>query len=244
MIYFISDVHLGILEREKDIFREELLLDFFAKISTDCETLFIVGDLFDYWFEYKTVIPKYFYRTLSALAELKAKGIHVEFLMGNHDFGHLNFFETELGISIYNDDISRELYGKKFYLSHGDGKSYNDTGYKILKKVTRNPLAQWLYRKLHPDCGIPIASHSSRKSRDLSDSKIYGPQSGMEDFAKIKIDDGYDYVIMGHMHKPLEKAFGNGKFFVLGAWFNNPTFGMFDGESMQLLNVKEFLNKT
>ena len=132
MIYFFSDVHLGLLSRAEDKIREELLLKFLDKIRNDCERLFIVGDLFDYWFEYKTVIPKYFFRTIHMLYEMRREGIEIEYVMGNHDFGHKDFFQSELDIYVHKDDIERELYGNKFYISHGDGKSHKDTGYKIL----------------------------------------------------------------------------------------------------------------
>ena len=138
MIYFISDAHLG--HEKKDINRtvEDTLIAFLGKIQSDCEKLFIVGDLFDYWFEYKSVIPKIYIRTLAALINLKDKGIPIEYIMGNHDFGHYKYFEEEMGIPVFRDDIEREINGKKFYISHGDGKSYNDTGYLILKKILRN----------------------------------------------------------------------------------------------------------
>jgi len=131
MIYFFSDVHLGLGTREEYRHREDILLDFLAMIRHDCERLYIVGDLFDYWFEYKTVVPKYFFRTITALYNLRRDGIAIEYLMGNHDFGHHTFFRDELDIPIHTDDITTTLHGKSFYIAHGDGKAYNDTGYFV-----------------------------------------------------------------------------------------------------------------
>lgn len=244
MIYFLSDVHLGLHTREENLYRENLLLKFLSSIRDDCETLFIVGDLFDYWFEYNSVIPKYYYRILSALKDLRLAGIKIEYLMGNHDFGHKTFFQHELDIQVHKEDIQREFNGKKFYISHGDGKNNNDTGYKILKKVLRNPFAQKLYGWLHPDFGIMLASSSSKKSRTYTAHKNWGVHDGMEDFARSKFAEGFDYVLMGHRHRALYKEMENGVFIDLGDWLNDkPTFARFDGVKTELLFVKEFLNE-
>lgn len=151
MIYFVSDIHLGYHERHKDKILEDKFINFLSAIEPDCETLILLGDIFDFWFEYKTVIPRYFYRTLSMFDRLVQRGIKIEYLMGNHDFGHKNFFAEEFGINIIKNDISHEFSAKQFYLSHGDGKSYNDNGYLLLKRVLRNPFCQKLYTGLHPD---------------------------------------------------------------------------------------------
>lgn len=229
MIYFISDVHLGHQLREKDKLRENALLSFLDSIKPDCERLVIVGDLFDYWFEYKTVIPRYYYRTLNAIAEFVDAGIPIDYVMGNHDFGHNTFFKEEFGIDIYKEDVVREYLGKKFYLSHGDGKAYNDRGYLILKSILRNNLCQKLFRALHPDFGIRLAWGSSKKSREYTSEKNYGEADGMRDFAEKKIREGFDYVIMGHRHKAEIVDFKTGKYINLGEWLKNPTYGVFDG---------------
>ncbi len=243
MIYFISDIHLGILEREKDAPREDLLLKLLDAVSPDCEVLYIVGDLFDYWFEYKYVVPKYFYRTLATLKTLRNKNIKIEYLMGNHDFGHKDFFEKEMGITIYRQDIIREHNGKKFYISHGDGKANNDAGYRFLKKVLRNKFSLWLYLKLHPDCGIALASSSSKKSRGYTSQKHYGKTEGMEQFAYDRIQEGFNYVIMGHRHRLIEKQIGKGWYYNLGSWLEKPAFGIYDGSSFRIEFVEEFLNR-
>ncbi len=242
MIYFISDVHLGFYKRDKDYVREDLLLRFLDTISGDCEKLFILGDLFDYWFEYKHVVPRYFYQTLTALKNMRLKGIDIEYLMGNHDFGHWDFFEKEIGIPIIKEDISREIYGKKFFLSHGDGKAYNDGPYRLLKKILRNKLSQKLYYLLHPDIGIALASTSSKKSRNYTDKKDYTNRDGMRDFAVQKIEEGFDYVIMGHRHLFINEKIGNGRYINLGEWLTDPHYARFDGNDLKLLKVQDLLD--
>jgi len=242
MIYFISDVHLGVLPRPEDSPREEILLAFLDKIAPDCKKLYILGDLFDYWFEYKSVIPKYFYRTLTKIKELKDRNIEIEYLMGNHDFGHVDFFRNEFAIEIHKDDIIREHDGKKFYLSHGDGKSNKDNGYKILKKILRNPISLSIFLKFHPDCGISVASSTSKKSRSYTDAKNYGKTEGMEEFAESQINNhAMDFVIMGHRHLAVVNEYDKGTYINLGEWIRQPHYAVWDGNKMTLNHVLDFL---
>jgi len=241
MVYFISDIHLGFYKRERDVLRENILLRFLDHISNNCKKLFIVGDLFDYWFEYKYVVPKYYYRTLSKLREMRDNQIEIEYLMGNHDFGHWDFFEKEIDISIIKHDIEREINGKRFYISHGDGKAYNDAGYRFIKKILRNNLAQRLFYMIHPDIGIGLASTSSKKSRNYTDKKDYTNRDGMRDFAVEKIKEGFDFVIMGHRHLLIDEKIGNGKYINLGEWFAEPHYAAFDGNNIKLLKVIDLI---
>jgi len=236
MIYFISDIHLGFFDRHRDKLLEDKLIDFLDKIQEN-STLVIIGDLFDYWFDYRKVIPYNFYRTLYKLNELKNKNIVVVYLIGNHDFGHYKFFKEELGIEPIENDLEIEFLGKKFYLSHGDGKSYNDDGYKIIKRILRNKLAQKLYRLLHPDIGIWLASGSSRKSRHYTETKNYGPRDGLKDFAFAKIDEGFDYVVMGHRHKLEFVEYKQGFYINLGTWLTKPIYGYFDGKKFEIVEM-------
>lgn len=243
MIYFISDVHLGFLERKSDKPREDLLLKVLEKIMDDAEKLYLVGDIFDYWFDYKSVVPKYFYRTLSMLHKMRENGLEIEYVMGNHDFGHDGFFEEELGIKVFGDDIIRTHGGKRFLISHGDGKMQGDTGYKILKYIMRKKISLKLFLTLHPNFGIRLASGSSKKSRTYTDSKNFGKHELMREYAKQKLESGFDYVIMGHRHRPEITEFDNGKKYVnLGEWFKAPQVGMFDGFDLSLVPVESFLN--
>ena len=165
----------------------------------------------------------------------------IEYIMGNHDFGHEAFFHDEFGIDIHHDDFEKVIGGRKFFLSHGDGKAFNDLPYNILKKIMRNPVSIKLFKMLHPDFGIKLASSSSKKSRKYTDKKEYGLLEGLEDFAKRKIENGYDFVIMGHRHKAVNKKFGEGTYINLGDWVHEPTFGIYDNGKFELMEVRKFL---
>lgn len=225
--FFISDIHLGLqkenLEREK----EKLLVDFLKFAESNCDELFIVGDLFDYWFEYKLVIQKGFIRTLGALASFRDTGKEIHYIIGNHDFLHKDFFEKEIGAKIYEEEIITELNGSKFFIAHGDGLMAGDNGYKMLKKVLRNKFIQRVYSIIHPDLGIKIASGSSKASRDYTSTKNYGEFSGLLDTAKILINKEYDYVVFGHSHRRAMEKIDNGMYVNLGTWLKKPCYGKF-----------------
>ncbi len=237
-VYFISDIHLGLGDKKSDREKEELLISFLDTIRSDAEKLFIVGDLFDYWFEYRMVIPKGYHRLLTKLSELVDQGVEISYLMGNHDFSHRRFFTDELGVRMFQDAISISLDSKKFFITHGDGLAEKDLGYRILKRVCRNPLNQWLYSLLHPDLGIALAKSSSRKSRGYTSHRDYGPSDGMRAFAELKIKEGFDYVIMGHRHQPTYQNVGNGYYVNLGDWINHFTYAVFDGGHLTLKQLQ------
>lgn len=241
MVYFISDLHLGYFEGEKEKKREGLFLSFLDYIATEGNSLVIVGDLFDYWFDYKFVIPKKFYRIVSKLAEIKSKGTEIIYLMGNHDFGHYKFFQEELGIEIHTEDLELILNGKKFFISHGDGKITNDKGYLILKKLLRNRSIQKLFRLLHPDLGLWLAISSSRKSRNYTTKREKKDFNSLFEFAKKKIEEGFDFVIMGHSHKSEYKEYLDKIYINLGDWFTTPLCACFDGSKIELIEIKKLI---
>ena len=155
--------------------------------------------------------------------------------MGNHDFGHQRFFQEELDIDVHHDDITLTINSKKFYISHGDGKAYNDTGYLILKKILRHKLSIKLFQYLHPDIGIWLASRSSYASRKYTDDKDFSRRDGLRDFAEKKIQEGIDYVIMGHKHEESIQQFGKGTYINLGHWLDLPaSYASFDGKDLAL----------
>ncbi|MBN1637974.1 MAG: UDP-2,3-diacylglucosamine diphosphatase [Ignavibacteriales bacterium] len=235
--YFISDIHFGLGTSSQENKKEKLFVDFIEKIIPDCSALFILGDLFDYWFEYRTVMQKGYFRVFSALKKLKWAGAEIYYFIGNHDFMHRNFFENEIGAKLLKDGISTELEGKKFFLAHGDDYVKNDLGYKILKKILRSRFNQWLYSWLHPDVGIWLARKSSKKSRGYTDKKNYGKIDGLFEFAKEKIKEGYDYVIFGHVHKIRNEKFNSGSYINLGSWMEEPHFGVFSNNEFKILKV-------
>ena len=232
--YFISDIHLGLGKRDEEREKEQRLLEFLTSIKSSAEQLFIVGDLFDFWFEYKTVIPKGFHRTLAALQEFTDRGIPVHYLAGNHDFWMGNFFQDELGMELHLEPFEVTVDGKRVYLHHGDGLSDGDLGYKIIKPILRHRFNVWLYRWLHPDIGVKLARRSSRTSRDYTTNKHYGEEKGMVEFATKKIQQGIDIVIMGHRHKPSVLNIENGMYVNLGDWISYNTYGVLERGVMRL----------
>lgn len=232
---FISDVHLGLKSKDEEKQKEELLVKFLRFAKDNCKELFILGDLFDYWFEYKHVYQKGFFKTLTALKEITENGVRINYIIGNHDFMHRDFFESELGVNLYEEDISTVLNGYKFFLSHGDGLVKNDYGYKILKKILRNKFLQKMYSVIHPDVGIALASRTSKKSRDHTSRKNYGEEDGLFTFAKQKIDDGYDYVMLGHLHKRNFKDYNKGFYINLGSWLDAPCYGIFKDNKFEII---------
>lgn len=241
MHYFFSDVHLGLGSADTSRARERQVLQFFDVLHANrAESLFIVGDLFDYWFDYRTVIPRGFVRTLGGIARLVDAGIRVEYLVGNHDFGHRDFFREELGVVVHANDVETTLHGRKCYIAHGDGKAFNDAGYLVLKKILRARSSNVLFRMLHPDVGIGVASFASRRSRDHTSTKYYGgPQPGESDglrsFAERKIrDEGFDVVVMGHNHFPQFLAIEGGHYINLGTWLKDRSYLVLDEHTLEL----------
>lgn len=249
--YFFSDVHLGFSDKETEKQKERKLVSFLESIRFDAEKLYIVGDLFDCWIEYRKAVPKGFYRTLAKLNEIAENGTEVYFFSGNHDFWLNTYLRDDVGLKLVKDSLTCELDGKRFYITHGDGLSNGDTGYKIIKKILRNPVNQFLYSLIHPDIGLWLAQGSSKKSRLHTEDRqrideTYGAEilpgthgaSGMRDFAAAKIAEGSDFVIMGHIHKPqyIELSGGSRKGFyvTLGDWIQNFTYGVYSKGEFEL----------
>ena len=233
---FISDIHLGLQSDELEKKKERLLVNFLNYAREIGKELFIVGDLYDYWFEYKKVYQKGFFRTLTALQDLAESGVKVHYFIGNHDFMHRNFFKDEIGAVMYEDPVEIILNGKKFFIGHGDGMVKNDFGYNILKKILRNKTLQKIYSLIHPDLGIAIASGTSKSSRDYTAKKDYGEEDGLFEAAKVKINEGFDYVLFGHLHKRCFLKYKNGVYVNLGSWLDAPCYGIFKNGKFEILD--------
>lgn len=239
-IYFSSDNHLGAPTYEASRERERVFVQWLDTIKTDAEAIFLLGDLFDFWFEYKTVVPKGFVRTLGKLAELRDSGIQIYFFVGNHDLWMDDYFETELDIPVYHKPQTFEFNGKRFFIGHGDGLGPGDKGYKRMKKVFTNPFSKWLYRWLHPDIGVRLAQYLSVKNKLISgkeDTKFLGEEDEwLAQYAKRKLEHKhYDYFVFGHRHLPMEiKIADKSTYFNLGDWITHFTYGVFDGEKFEL----------
>jgi UDP-2,3-diacylglucosamine hydrolase len=223
--YFISDVHLGLGPREEEKAKENRLLEFLRSALPETDVLFIAGDLFDFWFDYDTVIPRGFHRTLAALQGFTDAGKRIHYLVGNHDCWMGNFFETEIGVTLHRKPFDTEVQGKRVHVHHGDGLAENDLGYRMIKPLLRNPFAVRLYRWLHPDIGVRIAHRTSLSSRAYTTTKHYGEEQGMIRYAERVIREGADVVVMGHHHRPVSMRLGTGVYVNLGDWITYNTYG-------------------
>jgi UDP-2,3-diacylglucosamine hydrolase len=236
--YFISDAHLGFGLPEEDRERELRLIHFLDSIQRDAEQLFIVGDLFDFWFEYKTVVPKKYFRLFAKLAELAEKGIHLFFIAGNHDFWIKDYFQNELGMAVSLNPVETEIHGKRFLIHHGDGLLKDDIGYKILKKILRNRVNIFLFSLLHPDFTGWIARWSSQTSRRYTSNRTY-ESSGMVEYAAQKIQEGFDFIVMGHNHVPSQQKVGKGVYINLGDWIYENTYAVYNKGTLELKKWKD-----
>jgi UDP-2,3-diacylglucosamine hydrolase len=233
-VYFMSDAHLGLTDRATEWAKEDRIIAFWDSIKDSANELFILGDLFDAWIEYRTVIPKGFHRTLSALEDLRRRGIVIHFLAGNHDCWLRDYLSDEIGITVHHKPFDVILDGKKIYLHHGDGLAVNDSGYRIMKKILRNRIAVWLFSWIHPDIGLKLARSSSHTSRRYTTNKHFGEEDGMLKFAQGKIEAGYDYVIMGHRHLPVFTPVNTGAYVNLGDWIKHMTYAVLEDGNLKL----------
>lgn len=239
-IYFLSDFHLGAPGYLQSLEREKKIVDFLQHIRTDAALIVIGGDIFDFWFEYKTVVPKYFVRLLGKLAELTDSGIPIMLFAGNHDMWMRDYFQQEIHIPVYFQPKEFEWNGKQFYIGHGDGLGPGDHGYKILKKVFRNPLCQWLFGVLHPDWGIALANFFSRKSRaktGAADAIFLGEdKEWLVIFCKeILQQKKVDFFVFGHRHLPMDIQLNeHSRYINLGDWIKHFTYAVFDGQQLSL----------
>jgi UDP-2,3-diacylglucosamine hydrolase len=221
-IFFVSDIHLGFDKKSKESTREKLFLDFLRYVEKKATSLIIVGDLFDFWFEYVSVIPRQYFNILSALKKVIDIGIEVRYIAGNHDFWMSNFFQDDLGIQVYHKNIDIEIDKKRFHISHGDGLAKHDRGYRILKNFLRLPLLIHLYRILHPDIGFALANLFSRWSRNHTANK--NKDDEYIQYAILRFSEGFDFVILGHTHSALEYKKNDHVYINTGDWIESFTY--------------------
>ncbi|MCW5519873.1 UDP-2,3-diacylglucosamine diphosphatase [Aureitalea sp. L0-47] len=239
-IYFSSDNHLGAPTPEASMPREKKFVRWLDTVKEDAAAIFLLGDLFDFWFEYRTVVPKGFVRVLGKLAELSDSGIPIYFFVGNHDLWMRDYFEKELNIPTYRDSKEFEFNGKAFLVGHGDGKGPGDKGYKRMKKVFTNPFFKWLFRWLHPEIGMRLAQYLSVKNKIISgdeDKKFLGEENEwLAQYARRKLETKhYDYFVFGHRHLPMEIEVGpNSTYFNLGDWISHYTYGVFEEDTFRI----------
>ncbi len=239
-IYFASDQHLGAPTAEASFPREQKFVQWLNEVKEDAEAIFLLGDLFDFWFEYKTVVPKGFVRVLGKLAEIKDSGIPIYFFVGNHDLWMSDYFEKELDIPVFHTPQEFNIDGKTLLIGHGDGLGPEDKGYKRMKKVFTFKPFKWLFRWLHPDLGVRLGQYMSVKNKMISgdeDAKFLGEDSEwLVQYCKRKLETKhYDYFVFGHRHLPLEiQLKENSKYINTGDWVNYFTYGVFEGKNLEL----------
>ena len=239
-IYFISDFHLGVPNDTDSRKREDKIVAWLNSIRNDVQILYLMGDVFDYWFEYKEVVPRGYVRLLGKLAELSDAGVEMHYFTGNHDMWVFDYLPKEIGLQIHRAPIQKEYNGKKFFLGHGDGLGPGDFGYKFIKKVFANKLAQWLFARVHPNTGIGLMKFFSRRSRiatGTSDDVYLGDDKEwlMIYSREVLQKEHYDYFIFGHRHMPLDKALSDqSRYINLGEWINHFTYAVFDGQELTL----------
>lgn len=238
-IYFASDIHLGALGYQSSRDREARMVRWLDSIKHDAHELFLVGDVFDFWFEYKTVVPRGYIRFLGKLAELVDSGVKLYLFKGNHDMWMFDYFVKELNATIISDELILDRQGKKLYLHHGDGLGPGDNKYKVLKKVFRSPVCQWLFERLHPNLGVGIANRWSQHSRlanaDGQEQKLF-ENEWLVSFARDVLKTAhYDYFIFGHRHIPMViELSSSSKYVNLGEWIFSNSYAVMENGTVQL----------
>ena len=243
--YFISDLHLGAPSLEQSQQRERKVVDFLKSIEDDCATLYIVGDLFDYWFEYKRVVPRGHTRLLGTLANMADKGMQLHVFTGNHDLWMTDYLEEELGATVHHQPLRIQLGKGQFYIAHGDGLGPGDLKYKMIKRIFTNPVCQWLYRRLHPNFGVGFAARMSRASRNSQsddDHAFLGDKERqLQHSLSVLEKENIDYFIYGHRHHlkdlPITRERKDGtkidsRYVVLGDWISIDSFAKWDGTTL------------
>ena len=242
-LYFASDFHLGAPNPISSLERERLIISWLEDVSKDAKAIFLVGDIFDFWFEYKYTIPKGFIRFQGKLAELRDKGIPIYFFTGNHDMWMFDYFPKELGIPVFRKPFSFQVNSSNIYIGHGDGLGPGDRFYKFLKGVFSNRFFQWVFHWAHPNIGMGIAQRWSRNSRITNDAKedhFKGEEEWLLQYCReIEKEAHHDFYIFGHRHLPLELKVGtSATYFNLGEWVHHNTYLEIDENQATLKSYK------
>jgi UDP-2,3-diacylglucosamine hydrolase len=243
-VYFASDFHLGIDGDRPAQQRERLVVEWLEMAGKDADAIYLLGDLFDFWFEYQKAVPRGHIRFLGTLAKLKDSGVQIEIFTGNHDMWMFDYLEEELNLRIHRAPIRRKLAGREFLMGHGDGLGPGDFGYKRLKRVFAHPFAQWLFARLHPNLGIRIAEYWSGTSRaqNYRDETFLGPEGEwLIQYCEYLIAEGdtADYYIFGHRHLTIDYRLSNGsRYLNLGEWMSARSYAVFDGADVKIQHYK------
>lgn len=226
--YFASDFHLGAPDNVSSLQREKEIVSWLDFVAADATDIYLVGDVFDFWFEYAKAIPKGFTRLLGKIAELSDRGIHFHFFKGNHDMWTRDYFQVELNMMVYSQPIEANFHSKKYMIGHGDGLGPGDRGYKFIKAFLRSKGCQWLFERIHPNVGIRLASFFSQRSRKHTkdEKRFFGFENEwLYLYAKETLKHThYDFFIFGHRHFPMALKVDNSTYINLGEWIHFKTF--------------------
>jgi len=239
-IFFASDFHLGVPSHADSLVREKRIVKWLDSIKDEAHTIYLLGDIFDFWFEYKHAIPKGFIRLQGKLVELRDAGIPIVFFTGNHDMWMFDYFTTEMGIPVYRSPELLQVGDQKLLIGHGDGLGPGDKTYKFLKKIFNSALCQWFFARIHPNLGIAIASHWSRRSRINNLSREEKFEGEEREFLwiycnEVEAKTHHDYYIFGHRHLPLDLEISKvSRYINLGEWVHFNTFAVYDGHTVSL----------
>ncbi len=237
-IYFASDMHLGFPKREKSIEREKHVVNWLNSIIDHADALYLLGDVFDFWFEYKHVVPRGFTRFLGKIAEFTDRGIPVHFFTGNHDVWVFDYLPKEIGVKVYRKPVIHKIDGKDFFIGHGDGLGDKDWGFKFLKGMFTNPVLQWLFARIHPNSAVGFGHRWSNHSRYTKGTSVGNFNPDKEHLIRfIKEHEAKkhcDYYIFGHRHIPIEHKVDDTTYINLGDWLTHFTYGFWDGRQMHL----------
>jgi UDP-2,3-diacylglucosamine hydrolase len=240
-IYFASDLHLGTPSYEASLTRERLFVTWLESIEADAAELYLVGDTFDFWHDYDTVVTKGYVRLLGQLARMSDRGIKLHIFTGNHDLWFNGYFEQELGATVYTSPVERMIDGKQFYIGHGDGLGPGDGGYKLIKRIFTNPLCRWLFKWLHPDLGTRLAAYLSYRSRFGTGAQPIKQYLGddrewlVQHARALLLERHYDYFIFGHRHLPIDMLVAaESRYINLGDWLDYCSYAVWDGSTLAL----------
>ncbi len=239
-IYFASDFHLGAPDRERSLIREKLVVHWLEEVRHDAAEIFLVGDIFDFWFEYKRAVPRGYTRLLGKISEITDSGIPVHVFTGNHDMWIFDYLPEECGVILHREPIERQWNDKLLMIGHGDGLGPGDHGYKFIKKIFASKVCQWLFARLHPNFGIWLAQSLSGYSRSTTgdkDQKFLGEENEwlMIHCREVLQKKHYDFFVYGHRHLPIDLPLSPTSHYInLGEWLTSQTYAVFDGKTCLL----------
>ncbi|MEN8155711.1 MAG: UDP-2,3-diacylglucosamine diphosphatase [Bacteroidota bacterium] len=239
-IYFASDLHLGMYPKEESLQRERHFVKWLDEICEDAKELWLLGDVFDYWFEYRKVVPRGFTRFLGKLATLSDQGVEIHIFTGNHDVWLFKYLPEEIGVTIHRKTLTRSWNNHRFMLGHGDGLLRSDWSYRLLQGLFKNRILQWLYARIHPNGSTAFAQWWSKKSRQKQGAWVSFLGVDKEHqikYAKkvLQTDPAIEYFLFGHRHVPFWIQLSEtSQVISLGDWITNFTYAVFDGEQLHM----------